>query len=584
MSLLDEVDMKDVDTLLDDLFGGEASIQPQWNTTTDLGDDTTQPPTKRSRHEFDKSAPQMDDLLPIQTTSSSFIPNTDSTMFSLDQTFVTEPPALLATDLNTEVNSSQTTLQQISRELEGMQEQLKHIRNAQVNLPVPVQQSDFEQLDIDQKKMIAECYTFKEHLENIVATNILAPQYIFLVLSLDHELSVLLKKLTLYQEELHYYCSYNPQTSQPRCFCSLVILKQPFPKPIKHNTRAQNIETEEPVIVELISAPKASCRAETPVKAQLMHEDFHSKRGSVEIHNSEQPMDDEGFARFPDLRFPSGSRQKVVRLQFVVEVTYVQPNGVVGKQLLESDLTQPFIVMTNENQWKVSEGALLKKTAFDAKETISWPKFANLLQVHYLRATRQNPAEPKRPLSLRELQYISQLDQFKNKSAVHVRDFETFWNWFGDAMHKIRHQKHFSAMWLEGEIFGFIDKTEVARLIGSARRSGAFLVRFSERSSGSVAVAYSELDVVSGRIKLKHYLVKSKEFDDLAHFLQSHSNFQYLLPTSVEFSSRGGSCTRPLLLKREFTSKYLPQPKKGSDPGGYDPLTDPNDGPFFVTE
>ena len=88
MSLLDEVDMKDVDTLLDDLFGGEASIQPQWNTT-DLGDDTTQPPrAKRSRHEFDKSAPQMDDLLPTQTTSSSFIPNTDSAMFSLDQTFV----------------------------------------------------------------------------------------------------------------------------------------------------------------------------------------------------------------------------------------------------------------------------------------------------------------------------------------------------------------------------------------------------------------------------------------------------------------------------------------------------------------
>ena len=101
---------------------------------------------------------------------------------------------------------------------------------------------------------------------------------------------------------------------------------------------------------------------------------FNFVHRSVEIHNSEQPMDDEGFARFPDLRFPSGSRQKVVRLQFVVEVTYVQPNGVVGKQLLESDLTQPFIVMTNENQWKVSEGALLKKTAFDAKETISWPK------------------------------------------------------------------------------------------------------------------------------------------------------------------------------------------------------------------
>ena len=84
-------------------------------------------------------------------------------------------------------------------------------------------------------------------------------------------------------------------------------------------------------------------------------------------------------------------------------------------------------------------------------------QFANILQIHYLRATRQNTAEPQRPLSLRELQYLAQLDQFKGKPTVHVRDFEAFWNWFGDAMHKIRHQKPFSSMWLQGynSIFQF---------------------------------------------------------------------------------------------------------------------------------
>lgn len=39
---------------------------------------------------------------------------------------------------------------------------------------------------------------------------------------------------------------------------------------------------------------------------------------------------------------------------------------------------------------------------------------------------------------------------------VHVRDFEAFWNWFGDAMHKIRHQKPFSSMWLQGYNYFFI--------------------------------------------------------------------------------------------------------------------------------
>ena len=161
-------------------------------------------------------------------------------------------------------------------------------------------------------------------------------------------------------------------------------------------------------------------------------------------------MDDEGVVRFTDLRFPNGSRQKVVRLQFTVQATYVQPNGVPAKQQLESNLTQPFIIMTNENQWRVSEGALFKKYAFEGNENVTWQKFANLLQVHYLRATRQDPSEPQRPLSVRELQYLWQLDQFKGKPLVHVRDFEAFWNWFGEAMHKIRHQKPFSSMWLQG--------------------------------------------------------------------------------------------------------------------------------------
>lgn len=76
-----------------------------------------------------------------------------------------------------------------------------------------------------------------------------------------------------------------------------------------------------------------------------------------------------------------------------------------------------------------------------------------MLQVHYLRATRQNPNEPKRPLSIREIQYISQLDSIKGKTQIHIRDFENFWNWFGDAMHKIRHQKGFSSMWLKGYVY-----------------------------------------------------------------------------------------------------------------------------------
>jgi len=202
-----------------------------------------------------------------------------------------------------------------------------------------------------------------------------------------------------------------------------------------------------------------------------------------------------------------------------------------------------------------------------------------MLQVHYLKATRQNPVEPKRPLSLRELQYISQLDQFKHKDKIYVRDFEIFWGWFGDALHKIRHQKVVSSMWLEGEIFGFIDKEDVPRLVyGNGSTGGTFLIRFSERSSGSVAIAYSEVEVTSGRLQLKHYLVKSKEFEDLVEFLNSRPNFQWLVPAKTEFSTRLDSCTLPIVLKRDFTAKYLQPSKEAKVPGYIDEL---NDNPFF---
>jgi len=423
---------------------------------------------------------------------------------------------------------------------------------------------------MDQREMVATCFSYKDQLENIMCTRILSPQCIFLLMSLEHDLNVILEKLSLYQQELHYYCSYN-QHSKPKCFCSLVILKQPFPKPIKHNTRTLNVETEDPVIVELITAPKASCVPVGKVKAQLMHEEI-SKRTSVEIVNSEQPMESDGVARFPNIRFPSGSRQKMVRLQFAVEVTYLQNQIVAGKQLLQSNLTHPFIIMTNENQWKFSEGGLLKKAAFGSNKVIPLTKFFNFLQIHYLKATRQNPVDPKRPLSLREIQYFSQLPWFLNKKSITLDDFQNFWNWFGEAMHKIRHHKLFSTMWLEGEIFGFIDKSEATKLVNGAS-SGTFIVRFSERRSGSVAIAYSLVDTGTGRFTVKHYLVKQSEFENFIDFLGRHTHFQWFLPTKTNFSCCINDCKGERVLKRDIIRKYT-LPVEEVDVGGYDPLDD----------
>jgi hypothetical protein len=156
-------------------------------------------------------------------------------------------------------------------------------------------------------------------------------------------------------------------------FAALMITKQPFPKPVKQKAKSTS-HIEDPTVVELIKAPKADCKPVGPVRAQLIHEDYKSQPTSMDITNDQQEMDENGYVSFTELRFPSGTRQKMVRLQFCVQVRFVKIDGTIGTEALESDTSQPFVILTNENQWKVSEGLLLKKDIFDIQKEATWFK------------------------------------------------------------------------------------------------------------------------------------------------------------------------------------------------------------------
>lgn len=59
--------------------------------------------------------------------------------------------------------------------------------------------------------------------------------------------------------------------------------------------------------------------------------------------NDLQELDETGVATFSDLRFPQGTKKKPVRLQFAVEVQFVQPDGSIASAVLESNQTSPFV-------------------------------------------------------------------------------------------------------------------------------------------------------------------------------------------------------------------------------------------------
>ena len=125
---------------------------------------------------------------------------------------------------------------------------------------------------------------------------------------------------------------------------------------------------------------------------------------------------------------------------------------------------------------------------------------ANLLQIHFLRATRQDITHPKHPLSLYTLNYLSKL-LFKNHPIITKEAFEGFWEWFKLACRRIRFQKHFHSLWMEGLILGFISREETEKLL-SFEKVGTFIIRFSETNPGSIVLSYVKVEG-----KIGHYLL-----------------------------------------------------------------------------
>eukprot|EP01101_Sappina_pedata_P010329 TRINITY_DN6482_c0_g1_i1.p1 TRINITY_DN6482_c0_g1~~TRINITY_DN6482_c0_g1_i1.p1 ORF type:complete len:579 (-),score=231.57 TRINITY_DN6482_c0_g1_i1:113-1717(-) len=205
---------------------------------------------------------------------------------------------------------------------------------------------------------------------------------------------------------------------------------------------------------------------------------------------------------------------------------------------VESSPTLPFIVMTNENQFSQCAGILLKKDLFEnavdsngnnATSEISWYTFANTLQIHFLKATRQDNS-CMRPLSINDFRYLQQ-KHFGGRQALVANDFEEFWKCFSPSLHKIRHQKIFWRMYIEGFIFGFLSKTEATELL-IKEQPGTFLIRFSETNPGKPTVAYvKDLGVIS------HMMDNNEQKDQKSFplFLSSKDSLRTILQSTTTF-------------------------------------------------
>jgi len=213
----------------------------------------------------------------------------------------------------------------------------------------------------------------------------------------------------------------------------------------------------------------------------------------------------------------------------------VQVIGGAGTVTVESPPSHPFIVITNECQYEESDGTLLKRDSFGNSNEIQWFCFANKLQRHFLRATRQDPIKPTRFLSRHELVYIHQ-NFFNALPTVSQAAFDSFWAWFGKGLQKLRYQRHVCSMWQSGLIYGFISRFQVDEALKN-EEPGTFLIRFSERHAGLFAVGY-KIDDVDPDKRVRHYLVRPDDTagakKTLPDFLAECPQFTRILQLTVD--------------------------------------------------
>jgi len=299
----------------------------------------------------------------------------------------------------------------------------------------------------------------------------------------------------LIQEVKHYI---SPKYHEDFFLAILYIKNSPFPATVKQHMPVDPIE------VRLITSCRMKYQVTGPVQAELLSDwTIGNKKTPNPIQGDEEYLS-KGTAFFNHLKFTVGTACKMVNLKFRVSVRYN------NKQVtIESQPTEPFIVMTNTKQWDETQGLLLRKYIFREKKEVPTAQFCNIIQYHFLQATRQDPLKAIRPLCPEDFHYFftSKLNKpFNLAELITFKDFDLLWSWLGPSLQKIRYHKYIAQMWKSGIFWGFISKGETERIL-AGWSVGTFLLRFSERfSDGSMAIAYKQ-----NNTDVRHYLIRAKD-------------------------------------------------------------------------
>jgi len=387
-------------------------------------------------------------------------------------------------------------------------------------------------LEAQQSRIYGEIENEIQALNQLFDQVVLAPADLQQHAQLMQDLKILKTQVQLFRQELQQLTL--PQQRQNRCIAALLITEQPFALVI---TKGKQLD-DDPLVVQLLSGTNLDLHSFSKVTATVVWENHQSKGQSTTaqqktLDTDTQVMD--GYRRLSrwNLKFSNGTRKNSISLRFAIQLQIGAPH-ILPAVTVESETSNPFIVITNECQWEEAEGLLIKKEVFGDLPDKEWAHFANVLQRHFLRATRQDPVKPTRCLSMTDFFYLHE-KFFGNAPKISSKDFESFWSWFGKGMQKLRYQRHLCPLWLSGLLYGLVSRDDVHNALIDAE-PGSFLIRLSERHPGSFAVAY-RVDDVDPNNRVRHYLIKPDDTagskKTLPDFLADQPTFSKLLQVVI---------------------------------------------------
>eukprot|EP01121_Diplochlamys_sp_Union-15-3_P015691 TRINITY_DN5234_c0_g1_i1.p1 TRINITY_DN5234_c0_g1~~TRINITY_DN5234_c0_g1_i1.p1 ORF type:complete len:469 (+),score=64.69 TRINITY_DN5234_c0_g1_i1:127-1407(+) len=394
-------------------------------------------------------------------------------------------------------------------------------------------------------------------------TMLLEPKHFELIRVLKLVLDTYRIQLDLYIDELQQFTGQKSKS----LLGVLTIKEHSFPSTVKKG------KSTSPIEVQLLTGARTNAKVLSPVSSEIvkgatLRAKGKSKR-TVELENNQENLIN-SVARFSRLSFTNGTYVTTVHLKFSIMIEALVEPGQMVKHKLETKPTEPIIVMTHNDQWHVARGTLLESQFFKGKTSIPIFLFCNYLQLCYLEATRQNPSGQRRPLTFSEMEYLCD-SKFKKRVTVDgtitQKEFGEFWSWFGPYLQKLRYQKHLQPMWISGLLWGLISKN-TAETILMQQPPGTFLIRFSERHKGGIAVAYRWSD--SGDKPVRHYLVRPSDTADgrtFPEFLKESSTFVRILQM---YYDRNGQQLAVLKDKDQALMQFYKKKNDEGDGTGYD--------------